>query len=543
MTILGLAAAPALDTDEPWFDYETWALSQRGLEVDGVRLGPLLRPAGLAARRPRAAAREGAAPRLLEGDQPRRLRRRALGARPQLDQPRRLRRLGLPRRGRRARGCSGSGSSVRNLRTQTFVTAGVACAIDSPRLSCAAARRRHLREREPRAAPRRRLRRARLHARAERARAPRGRARPTRPTLQRYTRIELPPALPPTPTRRPPPTRSATVVQFPLFGDPGAPLAQPAGRPGRATPRRRAALLARSALRAHLRARAAARARSRDAGGLRRRRCCATCAATSFAYTESPPPRGREPRRLPVRRRSRATASSSRARWRCCCAWAACPRACRPASRPGALRPQGGRVRRARPRRALVGRGLVPRHRLGDVRPDAGRRARALAGRRRGDGDAPRRAAGAPDLGGDIRSRPEPRRWRRPSGGTPWTLIAARRGARCSLLAGARRCGCCAATAAASPRAGARWPSSSARCARARRAPGPGRHAEHGRGGVRAHARRRGLRARAARAALRRPRRPRRRPSGRRAVRAELARGGGLAGRLRAWWALPPKPR
>ena len=31
-------------------------------------------------------------------------------------------------------------------------------------------------------------------------------------------------------------------------------------------------------------------------------------------------------------------------------------------------------------------------------------------------------------------------------------------------------------------------------------------------------------------------------PAGRRAVRAELARGGGLAGRLRAWWALPPRP-
>ena len=32
-------------------------------------------------------------------------------------------------------------------------------------------------------------------------------------------------------------------------------------------------------------------------------------------------------------------------------------------------------------------------------------------------------------------------------------------------------------------------------------------------------------------------------PSGRRAVRSELARGTGLVGRLRAWWALPPKPR
>jgi protein-glutamine gamma-glutamyltransferase len=32
-------------------------------------------------------------------------------------------------------------------------------------------------------------------------------------------------------------------------------------------------------------------------------------------------------------------------------------------------------------------------------------------------------------------------------------------------------------------------------------------------------------------------------PAQRRALRAELGRGGGLAGRLRAWWALPPRPR
>ncbi len=32
-------------------------------------------------------------------------------------------------------------------------------------------------------------------------------------------------------------------------------------------------------------------------------------------------------------------------------------------------------------------------------------------------------------------------------------------------------------------------------------------------------------------------------PSGRRAVRSELARGSGLLGRLRAWWAMPPRPR
>ena len=35
---------------------------------------------------------------------------------------------------------------------------------------------------------------------------------------------------------------------------------------------------------------------------------------------------------------TRATASTSRARWRCCCGWAASPRASRPASRPAATR-------------------------------------------------------------------------------------------------------------------------------------------------------------------------------------------------------------
>ncbi len=56
-------------------------------------------------------------------------------------------------------------------------------------------------------------------------------------------------------------------------------------------------------------------------------------------------------------------------------------------------------------------------------------------------------------------------------------------------------------------------------------------------------ARRRRLRARAAPGALRAARPAPPTSSGRRAVRAELAAGLGLAGRLRALWALPPRPR
>ena len=47
-----------------------------------VQLGPRLQPARLAARRPRAAAGQGAAPRVLEGDGPRRVRRPDLASRP-----------------------------------------------------------------------------------------------------------------------------------------------------------------------------------------------------------------------------------------------------------------------------------------------------------------------------------------------------------------------------------------------------------------------------------------------------------------------------
>ena len=55
------------------------------------------------------------------------------------------------------------------------------------------------------------------------------------------------------------------------------------------------------------------------------------------------------------------------------------------------LPPPPGRVGGARPRRALMGRGLVRRHRLGHVRPDAERDARALADRldQRADRAAP----------------------------------------------------------------------------------------------------------------------------------------------------------
>ena len=163
----------------------------------------------------------------------------------------------------------------------------------------------------------------------------------------------------------------------------------------------------------------------------------------------------------------------------------------------GLLRPQGEGVRRARPRRPLLGRGVVPRLRLGHVRPDAVGRAAALAERR------PRRGAGH-----RRRARPRRRRRARPArrhGRQP----RARRGsstsaAACSplLLLGRRR----RRLPAPRPPPG---PAARARARAAAHAPRaePGRDAAGARGVVRPLARRRGLRARAARPALRRPRR------------------------------------
>ena len=104
----------------------------RLVEVDDVLLGPRLRPARLAARRPRDAAREGQAGRLLEGREPRHLRRRALD--PVADRHARGdRRTSCPTTRRSAdRFTQPIKVTVRNLRTRTFVTAGIP--VDAPEM-------------------------------------------------------------------------------------------------------------------------------------------------------------------------------------------------------------------------------------------------------------------------------------------------------------------------------------------------------------------------------------------------------------------------
>ena len=181
-------------------------------------------------------------------------------------------------------------------------------------------------------------------------------------------------------------------------------------------------------------------------------------------------------------------------------------------------------------------------YRLGDVGPDAGRRARALAGRRRdaGGGGASR---GAPDLGGDIRTDPQPRRRRDRGQGTPWTLIALGVGRRAAR--GRRsRCGCRAATAAA---LAAGWGPVAelerALRARAPRARPGGDAAARSRRCSRARPRPPATCARCASSAT--PAAPAAAdapPDGARCAPSWPA-AAASAGRLRAWWALPPRPR
>ena len=192
------------------------------------------------------------------------------------------------------------------------------------------------------------------------------------------------------------------------------------------------------------------------------------------------------------------------------------------------------RVRRARPRRPLVGRGVVPGLRLGHARPDAGRRAAALAAGRRARTGAAGRLAGAPDLGGERLTRgPAPRRRheRRRAGG--WIALvgagvaALRRGSLSSAAARAGRAPPAHAAdgrarARAAPRPRDRRPGTTLRGARGALA----RLARRGRGYVRALREQRYARPRAA------PTRAQRRGAARRAgrgggrVRRACARGG-----------------
>ena len=358
-------------------------------EVDRVQLGPQLRPARLAARRARGAAGEGRAARVLEGDESRRLRRaRAGSATARSTRPRRLRRS-TDRDADPERGMQRIQVSVRNLRTPTFVTAGVALRDHLAAALLAAARRRRLREREPRAAPRRRLPRARRTRRARTTASAARRARSYPASLRRYRQHRA--------AQRAARARSgdrgarSTDVHVPAVLRRRSPRRDAGRGPRRPSPAADAGCCD-ERLRAHLRARAAAP----SAVGRRRttssRRVAAPPQGDGFTYTETPPraavpldaflfgdPAGLLPA---VLGRDGAAAAHGRR---------AGARGVRLLA--GTLDRNARRVRRPRPRRPLVGGGRYSRLRLGDVRPDARGRARALAARRRGA--TPRPGAGA----------------------------------------------------------------------------------------------------------------------------------------------------
>ena len=286
----------------------------------------------------------------------------------------------------------------------------------------------------------------------------------------------------------------------------------------------------------HLRALAAARRRARARPRSTSSACSTTSAATSYTYTEVPPTESRDARRLPVRRqagllpavlgRDGAAAADGR----------------HPRARGHRLldrrdRHQDRRVHRARLRRALLGRGLLPRTGAGSRstrRPPPRPPAASPPTPRSVPGSSTRR--GAVSFGGDplaergagvpvaAESRPVVARSRR-SSPARWPLLglgflgrpplAPRRAAR-ALASSSARCG----ARAASPRPAR--PCTRSSCA------SPSTPAAAGY--VRA------LRESRYRDAPGHPTRAQRR-----GLRSELGRGGGILGRLRAWWALPPQ--
>ena len=217
---------------------------------------------------------------------------------------------------------------------------------------------------------------------------------------------------------------------------------------------------------------------------------------------------------------------------------------------PGQLQQRAQGLRRARHRRALVGRGLLPALRLGHLRPDA----RRVAGRARSS-TTPARAptagrrcrptsAGAWGSRATARSRPATPApaSRRPAAGGGWKLPvgAALVGPRGAASAPSR----CGAGARRSRRSRPELAELQRALHRSGRDPSPDVTLRApGERARRLATRRARLRARACATAATRARRPPPTAAQRRALRRQLGSGLGLRGALRAWWALPPLPR
>jgi transglutaminase-like putative cysteine protease len=524
-TILGLAAAPALDTGQPWFDYETWALSNAASRSTAFSwehtYGPLDWPRDgrelLRVKAKRAAYWK--AMNLDDFDNGRWMRDRASA---NLD--------GCDVAGyypeSRDRWLETISVSVRNLRTPTFITAGVACAIRAPRVPWQTLGDGTY------ASSARALRRGDAYTALVYAPAPTERERRTSADfvpsgMTRFTEVALPDVAPSG-------NALGNLVQFPIFGTANGPTYRPVADP-RADPLPAGKLVLRSGYARTYRLAQRLR-RSSPAQEDYVQAVMRYLKGDDFTYTESPPVSAENLDGFLFDAKTGYCQQYSGA-------MALLLRMGGVPARVSTGFTSGSYDRKSK---EYVVRDLdahswveVWYSGIGWVTFDptpAAAPARSQADDVQGSGALATR--GAPDLGGDIRTGGS-RGVASFEQGTPWGWIAVGGVAALAALAFAvwlirrhRRL------------LAAGWgPVSELERAlvRARRAPGPAatlRQVETGfartpaaAGYVRTLREQRYGGRRAAPDA-----------AGRRAVRSELGRGQGLGGRLRAWWALPPKP-
>jgi len=531
VTILGLAAAPALDTDQPWFDYETWALSNASSKSTEFSwdhtYGPLDWPRD-GRELLRVKARHPAywkATNLDTFDGQRWARDRSSANLDGCDVTAYL--------GEGERWLQDIQVSVRNLRTQTFITAGVACAVDSPRLNWLPLGDGTF------ASMSRELRRGDAYTATVYTPNPNGRERREAPrtypaSMQHFTQIVVPPSLPVNPDPAASIESLGSVVRFPLFGEPGTPQGWPVSDPGaEAEPAEglvRRSSYARTYALARRLVRGAATPEDYVQAVLRYLR------GDEFSYTESPPRAAENLDGFLFDAKTGYCQQYSGA-------MALLLRMGGVPARVSTGFTTGSLDRKAK---EYVVRDLDAHSWVEVWYPDYGwvtqdpTPAAAPARSQTDDEDSTNAAAlrAAPDLGGDIRSDPG-RGLAATDGGPPWAVVAG--GAVAALALAALALGL---VRRHRRRVAAGWgPVAELERAleRAHRAPGPAATLSTIERLFRTPAATGYVRAlRDQRYGGRAGEPP---PAGRRAVRAELARGGGLTGRLRAWWALPPRPR
>jgi transglutaminase-like putative cysteine protease len=528
MAVAGLIAAPALDKDEPWWDYETWALTTASAKTTQFSwdhtYGPLDWPRdGRELLRVKAAKPAYWKAANLDDFDGRAWTGKGSSTEDGCDID------GFIDPESRDAWMQEMSVSVRNLRSPLFVTAGIACEVRSPRLA-----------RIPLgdgtyATVTRNLRRGDAYKALVYTPAPTERQRRAADgfypdVMHRYTTVVLPG---PGPDPRSQEERSGEIVQFGVWGEPLAPTTRRAHEPWRRTRPAERALAASAFARTWRLARELrSGAATQDEFVLRVERYL----GRGFAYSESPPPAASTLEGFLFDAKSGYCQQFSGA-------MALLLRMGGVPARVSTGFTAGSYDRKAR---EYVVRDLDAHSWVEAWYPGIGwvtfdPTPAASPARSQPDEDGAGGAAAvtgrAPNLGGDIRTDPS-RRAEAAGAGTSWTTVAA------IGLAGLGALLCFAAALVQRRRRGLLGPLAELERAlrRTRRTPGPGTTLS-------------GLESRFARSpaaagyvrALREQRyggRPAV-PTGaqRRALRSELARGAGLAGRLRAWWAMPPHPR